>query len=96
MGLVWCVCPGCGNGFMGHSPGEPCSSGCRGKLIRQSQSGPSVKTTVTRKGEPIPEPDPRKGMGQAKGGNCLVLAVALAGGAAAVVAGAAELVRHII
>ncbi len=105
MGLHPCQCPVCMANFMGQTPGAPCSSGCAAKLAQDrmrgqgisskaydSRTGEHVSGTGSGwpKGKKFPDPAPKKG------GNCLVLAVALAAGAAGLVAGAAEVVRHIV
>lgn len=104
MALVPCSCPVCGANFMGLAPGEPCSSVCSAKQ-RQDRAlgGGQSKVYDKATGEHIGGTGkgrvPGKGggsVGPQKGGNCLVLAVALAAGAAGLVAGLAEAVRHII
>jgi len=97
------TCPVCGAQFASLTPGDVCSARCSAEQRRRSAMGKRVPDAEPRyrsggaterrgrSGGPGPVPAGRK--------NCLVLAVALAGGAAVVAAGAgtlvAELIRHL-
>jgi hypothetical protein len=96
------TCPICGAQFASLTPGDVCSARCSGEQRRRAAMGKQVPDAEPRYRTGAPDRRGKsKGPGPVPTGkkNCLVNAVALAGGAAAMAAGAGaavvELIRHL-